>query len=179
MKGKYSRDYRLHEYFDEKGKVHVSSEYIGEEWRFVSPPEVIRSEKKKAILRTAAAWTAFIAALVLPNGAMHRLYIALPFAFLALPLFLYADFTAAFRKMEEPMEHRHSDRLNNRLPLILVLWSLFSMVPAVVWGFQLLLGAGAQMGDYVFEACALVLMVLGGTAFKGKDLLMAMADSSK
>lgn len=77
MKGRYSRDYRLHEYFDEKGRVHVRSEYIGKDWRFLSPEAVIRREKDQALVRCLLAWTAYIGALLLPNAAMHLLYIAL------------------------------------------------------------------------------------------------------
>lgn len=173
LKGRYSRDYRLHEYFDEKGRVHVRSEYIGKDWRFLSPEAVIRREKDQALVRCLLAWTAYIGALLLPNAAMHLLYIALPFAFLAVPLFMYADFMAAFRKMKEPLEHRHADRLNNRYPLIAFLWSVFSMIPAAIWGFRLLLGAGKLPGDYVFEACALVLVFLGGRVFQHRGVLEA------
>ncbi len=178
-KERYSRDYRLKETFDEKGHVRVDYEYIGDEYRFVSPEEQIRKEKRLALILCAAGWAAYLAALLLPSNAMHRLYIALPFVFLGVPLFMYVDFTMAFLRMKEPLEHRHADRLNNRYPFIAFLLTVFSLIPAAAEGIFILIGPDRSAGDFVFETGAAVLLFAGAHMFRRKERLAAEISTGK
>lgn len=172
-KQRYSRDYRLSETFDEKGRVHVDYEYIGDDWFFVSDPDVIRREKKLALLFCLVGWAAWISSLIPASAGMHRLYIALPYIFLAVPLAMYVNFTSAFFKMKEPMEHRHADRLNNKYPLIGFLMTVFGMISAILEAILLLRGLGSGKADILLEACALIILYLGASIYRRKDKVQA------
>ena len=179
MKGRYSRDYRLSETFDERGRVRVDYEYIGEDWHFVSEPEVIAREKRLSILLSVSGWAAFIGALIPVNAAMHRLYIALPFIFLAVPLSMYLSFVISFHSMKEPLEHRHADRLNNRYPLITFLIMVFALITVILEGVLLVCGQGMGTGDWIFEACALFLALLGAASYRRRDHVRAEKSAAR
>jgi len=178
-KQRYSRDYRLSETFDEKGHVHVDYEYIGDDWFFVSNPDVILREKKLAILFCVIGWTVWIGSLIPPTAGMHRLYIALPYVFLAVPLAMYVRFTSAFYQMKEPLEHRHADRLNNKHPLTGFLMTVFGMISAILEAILLLRGQGSGSADIILEACALVLLYLGASIYRRKDKIRAEVRKGK
>ena len=169
-KNPYREDYRLTEHFDEKGRVHTTSEYIGKKYRFFEDAAVISFEKKKEALLAAAGWLCFLAALWQENAAMHHLYIALPFAFTALPLALYTHTAAVFCGMKEPLEHRHAERMNHSFPpaaLAVMLFSLFSLAGELL-GYITEKEQFSTTGDLFFTAGAFGLFLVGVFAFKAR-----------
>ncbi len=177
---RYSRDYRITEKFDEKGRVHVDYEYIGEDYRFAGGEKQLRRERRTALVLCAAGWAAYIAALLPRTEAMHRLYIALPFIFLAVPLAMYADFYLAFVRMPEVLEHRHADRLNNRYPFIAFLLTVFSLIPAAAESILLFTGS-IQGGfeDIFFLLCAILLFCIGAYMFRNREKIAAVPCGKK
>ncbi len=170
-KNRYAKDYRLTEHFEAGGKIRTTYEYIGEDWRFREEPAVVEKEKKKALLRAAAGWLGFVTAMVPQSGAMHFLLIALPFAFCALPLAAFTDSAFAFRRMKEPLEHRHADRLNNRYPPVCLLWILFSGSAGIGQAVRMASGGEILAGDIVFSLCTVFLFLLGIRSFSaGKKI---------
>ena len=170
-KNRYAKDYRLTEHFEAGGKIRTTYEYIGEDWRFREEAEVVEKEKNKTLFRAAAGWLGFVAAMVPQSGAMHFLLIALPFAFCALPLASYTDFALAFRKMKEPLEHRHADRLNNRYPPVCLLWVVFSGSAGIGQAVRMAAGGEILAGDIVFSLCTILLFLLGIRSFSaGKKI---------
>lgn len=167
-RNRYARDYRLVETWDEKGKLKVSSEYIGEEYRFVADASVIAGKKKKLILLCMLGWIGFFAALSLYSAGMHTLYVALPFVFSAVPLTFLTDITFSFRKMKEPLEHRHADRMNSRFPLSALMTALFSAFALIGEAVNVILGKTLAAGDYVLMAGGLAVFAAGALAFMEK-----------
>ena len=53
---RYSRDYRITEKFDEKGRVHVDYEYIGEDYRFAGGEKQLRRERRTALRAYGWQW---------------------------------------------------------------------------------------------------------------------------
>ena len=134
-KNPYGRDYRLVESFSEKGRVKTSYEYIGEPCFFRAGEETARKKAFQCTLLTAAAWICYIGAMFFESAAMHRLYVALPFAFCGVPLFLLSTVCFSLPKIREPMEHRTADLLNHRFPpsaLFLSLLALFAFAAEVM-----------------------------------------------
>ena len=126
-RNKYTADYRLVEHFDEKGRVKVSYEYIGEPYRFTEPEETVRREKKICLSAAIAGWILFLAALIPYSEAMHRLWIALPFAASAVPLFLLTELICVVFRAKEPLERRIHDQLENLYPARLAIFSMFRL----------------------------------------------------
>ena len=157
-KNRYARDYRLVENFDERGKVKITYEYTGTAWRFLRDAQVIRMEKRMMLLRACAGWLFFLLALIPASTAMHSLYIALPFAFTAVPLMLFTDTAFVFLKAKEPLEHRHADRFNNRYPAVCLAWIVFSMAAVIGEAVNVLFRIPALKGDLVFSVCALLML---------------------
>ncbi len=172
-KGKYSADYRLIETFNEKGRVHTDYEYIGKPWRFDQGPDKVVLEKRLCILYCILGWIAWIGALIPNTQAMHVMYIALPFAFLAVPLALLTNFTITFYGIKEPMERRHADRLNSRYPFYCILLMIFSMIAGVIQTVFVILGKNSGIWDIVFLGCSFLLMFIGAFAFRRKDRITA------
>ncbi len=171
-KNRYAKDYRLLETWDEKGKLKTTYEYIGNPYRFACAGETVRKEKKRAFVAAAAGWLCYVAAMLFQSTAMHSLYVALPFAFIAVPLFLFTDLVLAFRRMEEPLEHRHADRMNNRYPAITLFLSLFAFYALAGEAVNLLTGRTIYTGDWVFMAGALGLSLIGSTSFKNRTRVL-------
>ena len=113
---KYIGDYRLNETFDEKGRVHVESEYIGEYYCFSGDPETVRRYRRRMAVLTVCMWAAYIASLLPDTLAMRRLWIALPYAFGALFLGLLTHTALLIGRAGQTFEHRIADRISNTWP---------------------------------------------------------------
>ncbi|MBE5997232.1 MAG: hypothetical protein E7240_07780 [Lachnospiraceae bacterium] len=172
-KNKYSRDYRLIEEFNERGRVRTDYEYIGNPWHFLVDSSIVEEEKRKALRCVIFAGAAFIAALIPYSGMMHRLWIALPFAFMALPLFMTGDLVFALQQFKEPMEHRHADKMNNSYPartLGLVYLAFIALLGETVY---LILYGITVPGDAVMTFCTAVIAACGAVLFRKRKAFKA------
>ena len=167
-KNRYAKDYRLVETWDERGKVKTTYEYIGSPFRFSCTDETVEKEKKKVVVFMVTGWICYVAALLFRSQAMHALYVALPFAFTGIPLFIYTDIVFSFRKMQEPLEHRHADRMNNRYPPVTLLLTVFSLYALAGEAVNLAMKRDLFPGDMVFIAGAFGLFWIGMLAFRSK-----------
>ena len=127
----YRKDYRLVEEFSGKGRVKTSYEYIGRACFFREGEIRAHAWARLCALLVSAGWILYIGAMFFESEAMHRLYVALPFAFCGIPLVLLTGHVSAMRSLKEPLEKRHMDRFNNRYPqaaLFLVLFAVFALL---------------------------------------------------
>ena len=90
---------------------------------------------------------------------MRALYIALPFAFAAIPLALWAGTAISLFRTREPFEHRHADRLENRAPACTFFVALLGVVALIGEAVNVLRGAEWMSGDAMFALCAAILTV--------------------
>lgn len=170
-KNRYAADYRLIEEFDEKGRVKVSYEYIGEAYRFVEAGRVVDRHRKRWLAMAASGWLLFITALIPYSSAMRQLYIALPFVFSAVPLALSTELAFTVLSQKEPLEHRIADKLENNCPAQLFAILFFSGIAGVLSGLRLFLTEERTAGDFVFAACALLMASGAFYLMKSRNLL--------
>ena len=176
---KYSRDYRLIEEFIEKGRVRTDYEYIGDYWSFEKDEKTVAEEKRRAFLCVLFAGAAFVMSLLPYSGMMHRLYIALPFVFTALPLFMTADLVTALQRYKEPMEHRFADKLNNSYPAR-TLAMLYLSAAALIGEFVYILTSGVKApGDAVMAICTAVLVICSFLLFRKRTVFKAVVTEKR
>ena len=85
---RYVKDYRLNEYIAENGRVTSESEYIGGDYCFAAGAARAKAAANRALALCALCWAGYLALVCVDGTAMRTVYVALPFAFTALPLFL-------------------------------------------------------------------------------------------
>ncbi|MBP5254997.1 MAG: hypothetical protein J6Z23_06435 [Lachnospiraceae bacterium] len=162
---RYVKDYRLIEEFDAKGHLRTTYKYIGKDWYYVFPKEQVVPAKIRCTAACAVSWILFVTALVPVSSSMHTLYIALPFAFTALAAGLLTQVVVTVFRTKEPMEHRHADRLNVRIPLSAVLLMAFAGISLLGVLVNLIRGIELTAGDAVFIPCAAALVLCGCFVF--------------
>ena len=172
-KNPYGRDYRLVESFSEKGRVKTSYEYIGEPCFFRAGEETARKKAFQCTLLTAAAWICYIGAMFFESAAMHRLYVALPFAFCGVPLTLLTGHMMALRGMREPLERRHMDRMNNKFPPAAMFLTLFALFALAGEGIGLAVSAFSGNAGQLFSGEIVFLIGCTGLVLCGARLFMA------
>ena len=165
MKNRYRNDYELSEQADSKGRFHTSVTYKGAAFYFRAGPECISARKKILPALNVAAWAVWIGGMVPSSGAMHFLPAALLYVFCALAMASFSGCCFAFRGMNEPLQNRHADRMNNRYPPS-------ALALAVLSGGAFVLGLVGDIimhafvsGDVVFFAASAALCGIGGWSF--------------
>ena len=171
---RYQNDYRLDVRFEKSGKVSQSYTYIGRDWYFAASAETAGKMKKRLFLLVPAGWICFLAALVPVSAAMHTLPVALVFAVTAVPLMLLTDFTLGLRHMQEPLERRQADRLNNRYPAAAFFIILFPGLALAGEAVNVLRRVPLYAGDAVFGLAAALLACAGLCAWRWRHCLEAV-----
>jgi len=174
-KGKYNRDYRLIEEFRENGRVRTDYEYIGDPWFFSSDRKTVAEEQNKALGLSVLAAAAFIFALIPYSGMMHKLWIALPFVFTAIPIFMTCDLVFSMRKWTEPMEHRNADKLNNSYPPRTLAVAYLSVVTLIAEAVYLVQNGFDIPGDKAMLICTAVMLWSSLMLFRKRESFKAEA----
>jgi hypothetical protein len=160
-RNRYVGDYRIVESIDVRGRVKSDYEYIGAPYVYAGDATAVKAARSRVALCCAVGWAAWLSALIPISAAMRALYVALPFAFAAIPLALTAGTAVSLFREKEPFEHRHADRLENRAPACTFFMALLSFVALAGEGVNALRGAEMLPGDGVFAACAAVIAACG------------------
>ena len=158
-RNRYVGDYRIVESIDGRGRVKSDYEYIGAPYVYAEAAPVVKAARNRVAACCLAGWAGWIAALVPLSTAMRALYIALSFAFAALPLALASGTAIGLFRQKAPFEHRHADRLENRAPACTFFAALLGIVALVGEAVNALRGVWLLPGDAVFSACAAILTV--------------------
>lgn len=158
-RNRYVADYRIVESIDSRGRIRSDYEYIGAPYVYARGMGAAKAARVRVAACCALGWAAWIGALLPLSSAMRRLYVALPFALVAVPLALTTGIAASLFSEREPFEHRHADRLENRAPACTFFAGLLGAVALVGEGVNVLLGAQLLPGDGIFAAGAAALLV--------------------
>ena len=174
----YQKDYELLEEFDERGKVHYSTRYIGSYYRFEQESGLILPFIKRLPLLVVAGWGLFVLSLLMDCRAMHQPFAAVAYIFTVLPLTVLTRVAGLLQKCgktPDRMERRFADPLNNQyppaalflglLPGMTGIWAVLTAVPSVMHG------QAPAAADLWFMCCALLLCVLGLRMFRKRQLL--------
>lgn len=157
---RYIADYRIVESIDERGRIRSGYEYIGAAYDYAGNPETVRRARRGVAWCCVVGWTAYAIALLPVSVATHTLYTALPFAFIALPLFMISGLCAALFRQKPPFEHRYADRLENRGPACSFFMALLGAIALVGEAVNAVRG-GLLPGDAAFAAGAAALLICG------------------
>lgn len=163
---RYRQDYELSETFDEKGRVRTSASYIGKAYVFSGGSGLVKRKSRRLCAFTAGAWICFIGAMIPASAAMHALYIALPFVFTAIPLWLMTEICVKLLRIKEPMERREAELFTNRYPPAcgaVFLLPFFALTGEIV---RILAGGSKVPGDIVFSVAAALLCADGAVCFR-------------
>ena len=160
-RNRYVGDYRLVESIDGRGRIRTDYEYIGAIYTYTGGAKDARRWLKRALATCVAGAAAYAGALIPVSTAMRTLWVALPFAFEALPLGLTVAALVRALRAGDRLEHRHADQLENRCPAC----SFFTMaLPAIALigeAANLFRGVGLLAGDIAFAAGAALLLCCG------------------
>ena len=173
-RNKYVKDYRLLETFDEKGRVHTDTEYIGDAYRFHAPSEAVKKAKLLSGAACILGWAFFLGGMMPASTGMHTPYVSLPYAFLAVPLFLLGELIITTFRVKDPMEHRFADKLNNRFPPVCLAMAVLSAAALIGEAANLLRGFTLMPGDTLFVVCAVGIFLCGCLAFSRRNDLSAV-----
>ncbi|MBR6113826.1 MAG: hypothetical protein IKQ10_01455 [Oscillospiraceae bacterium] len=179
-RNKYVRDYRLLESIDERGRIQVASEYIGRYYEFAADAGTVAAEKKRLLALCAAAWAAFVGAMLPISGAMRTFYVSLPYVFSALPLGMLTALALAIPADGRLMEHRTADRIENSLPPRALFTALLPGAALLAQLARLLVTrTGLWPGDAVFCLGAAAVSALGAAAFSRRKKLAVRATDAR
>ena len=95
------------------------------------------------------------------SAAAKTFYVSYPFIFSALPLGLATALLGEIRFRRGPLEHRHADRLESRLPACCFFLSALPAAALIGNGISLLRGVPLMAGDLIFALCAALLVFCG------------------
>ncbi len=169
---RYSGDYRIQESVDEKGRIHSSAEYIGALYVLAAGEKRAARAGRKAAVCCVGAWLGFFAALLLESAAMRSLYVALPCAFAALPLWFMSSAVLTALRVKKGFTHRDADRLNLRFPASCVFTAVLSAAALIGGLCSLFIARNAALpGDWLFLGGNLLCLVCAVLAKRqGRDL---------
>lgn len=154
-RNRYVGDYRIVETVDERGRIRSDYEYIGAPYVYVESETNVKDARRCGIVACLFGWVCFLTALIPVSAAAHTLYVCLPFVFSCVPLALMTGMMFTLYRTEEPFEHRHADRLENRAPAYSFLVMLFTALAVAGEAVSALRGAQMLRGDAVFTLGAI------------------------
>ena len=159
-KNKYAADYRLIEEFDEKGRVHVSTEYIGAEYRYAGDEAQMKRRRRSVLCLLAAGWVIYLAALIPYSQLMHSVRIVLPYVLSAVPLGIFTEFFLSLGGQKEKLEHRFADRIANDWPALMAAGMACTGLSAVFALAGLIRLPERLPGDWIGAAAAVLLFLV-------------------
>ncbi len=160
---RYSKDYRLSDSLDERGRIRTEAEYIGKDFRFRRSGTARQAAKKTLGLCTVPG-NGFLAALCPVSDVGRALYAVLPCAFTAVPLWLLTATALAALRVKEPFMRREQERFTVRFPGAALFAAILPGLALLGGGLRMLFGTVEHLsGDIVFligNAAVLVSAIL-------------------
>ncbi len=150
---KYVKDYKFSESVTEGGKIKTEAVYVGDYFRFVDPKAAAKIRKYLLPL-TILAWILYIIPLFPLTAAMHLMYVALPYAFAALPLGYLTASAVWFLRDKEPLVRSQADKISTRIP-ICTTWTMILTGIALVGEIVTAIADPGRMlvWDIAFSVC--------------------------
>jgi len=145
---KYKKDYDLVETRSEKGKYSLEAEYKGKTYGIENPPGDVKRFAVVIIVLLAFMWCLFIAAFTQNGNFGRTLYVIIPYAFNAVPLYLCSDSAVRLLWTKPPYRQRDYDRVTRARGYVIAVWVLTG-IAAAGSGITLL---AAQKGMFLADA---------------------------
>lgn len=152
---KYLNDYRVEETVDANGRARKVAVYVGGDYTLAPP--VPQKDRRLIVCLCLLVILVFIGALMPVTQAARRIYVALPFVFSALTVFMMAGASYSLLRSKEIMKRYDAERVASRLPPCSVVTAVLSgaafigliIASALSWD-------SVVWGDFVFGALLLV-----------------------
>lgn len=161
-KRKYLKDYVVNEYIDEKGHVTRDTQYIGEPYGFKYGLGRAKRSAKLTLFLSIAEWVCFFICCWFEGSAMRTIYVALPFAFTALPLFLMTRASVNTLRSAEPMKRGEAEKIASNMPAASLASGLLPLISFLGCAVTMALGGTA---DWLFIALSAVMVICAALAF--------------
>lgn len=165
MTKKYIKDYKFSESVTERGRIKTEAVYVGSYYRFTDP-ELGGRLSRQLLPACVLLWAVFFAALIPESSSMRRMFVALPYAFTALPLGLLTGTAWRIRTQKQPFIHSDSDKISTRGPASMLFTMLLAGVSFLGAGIAALVRPESlSAGDALFIPLSAVLTVLSALVF--------------
>lgn len=171
---KYIKDYKLSESVTERGGIRTESVYVGGDYRLTASESIVRSLRTRFTLCAVCAWCAFLVSLLPSSRASHLIYVALPHAFVALPLFLMCQCVWYLRAGRGPYTHERADKVSKELAVRAAFTAGLAGVSLLGLLIALIVSPAQMLvGDIVFALGDAVIAVCGILVFTRRGQLSA------
>ena len=169
---KYLKDYRVDACLDGKGRLKSEAVYVG--GGYALRPAVPVGEKRKMLAACALSWPALVGALVPVSRAARTMYIVVPFAASALPLFLATCAASSLMFAGEPMTRRKAEGISRNLPANALIVSVLSGAAFLGFAVMAFLNWSEMLfGDTLFGALSLLTAAAALFAYRKSRKLKA------
>ncbi len=166
---KYAGDYRLENVPGRKGKLRTVPVYRGARFRFSSPPERLRSAKRRCLLCHSAASVGLLIPMLLTVEMLRRWYVLLPLVLCLLPAAglwrsVYRLFTA-----RETVIREHKEQMQEQLAgagVALMILAGLSLLGQIAAYFR---GCGAE--NWSLHLCTVLVIAASAALFAGRNAL--------
>ncbi len=167
--GKYTKDYRLSDRLDKKGRVRTSAEYIGDYYRLADVEAGIGFARVLVVL-SVLGWFCFAVALIPQSRAAHLMYAVLPHVFAAIPLYTVSvGAVTVLRRGRGKLIHSDSDKPAGRLRNASIVGTVLTALILIALAVTYFVGSsGFSGGDAVFAACEAALCGVFFSAYVGR-----------
>lgn len=153
-KGKYIKDYRLLETIEASGRIRTDYEYIGPDYRFCLPKEEIEKTSRVLMVLGFVSAVLFIIALFPNSKSMRTWFVAVPFAFAALPLGMLIDALISLSVSGKNLERRQADKFSEGIPARFLAAGILTGISSI--GALVSVISGKTFGsDWLFIICAI------------------------
>ena len=171
---RYTKDYRLSDTLDERGRIRTETEYIGAAYRFAEGTAAAQKALGRMLVLAGLGALCFLVSLLPHSTASLTMYVMLPYLFTALPLGLLLAALLRLRSFGESLDHRAADQANGQIPGCCLWLMILPAVSLLGEAVALVFGHGAfRPGDGLFIAGALGVLLCGWLCRRGKDTLRA------
>jgi len=161
---KFLSDYRIEEFFDEKGRKKSKAVYTGDYYVF-SPAVSIR-DKRLIMISSILCWIALIGALALLTSVSRVRYVMTPSIISVLPLFLMTVSAGTLLLEGERMKREKADRVRRWLPpssLTAVILSCAALLGFIINAVNSGVDQHMVLNDLLF--CLFMLVIAAASCF--------------
>lgn len=163
---KYGKEYRLKA---TDGKKKDELVYVGPLFSYQDTLEAHQSKRVKFLILSVLSIVLFISSLSFYSNLSRVWFVSVPYAFLAMVLFMYVESLCFYWKFRDPLTREQKEKGGDRFKTLSVVYlfiALFSLISSIVTFFNQNLIGYIGFSDYTFFALILVQILVMLYSFK-------------
>jgi len=175
------KDYELLDTVNEKGKLRSQVVYVGTYYSFEQDKKTVKNAAKRNLILAAVAWILYIVPLLFVSNAMKTVYVSVPFAFLALPLWNMVKVLLRIIGQQDLLENKDQRAITNTFPSSTFFIIVLSGIPLVAFPIKLLVDSVEILySDIIFMVCDAIILFIGLCIFKTRNTFkVVQSDDNK